>query len=186
MRAFIAITLPEHVRDHIRRMQDRLKMTGADVKWVMPGNAHLTLKFLGEIDDQTAGAVKNAIEAACKGTRAYSMTLAGTGGFPNAASPRVIWIGIADGAAQTAELSSRLETNLSPLGMAEDRPFAAHITIGRTRSSRNRKELADGIQKNAQHAPSPGAFTVNHVTLYKSTLSPKGPTYTPLFEAPLE
>jgi 2'-5' RNA ligase len=93
-------------------------------------------------------------------------------------------MGVSEGVASLRQLADRLEERLSPLGLEEDRPFAAHITLGRTRSSRNRRELAQLLQEPLPHLPAP--FPVGKVTLFQSHLSPKGPTYTPLFEATLK
>jgi RNA 2',3'-cyclic 3'-phosphodiesterase len=186
MRAFIAIALPDHIRASIKGACDILKKTGADVKWVEPENAHLTLKFLGEIDEQTAETVTTAMQESCADIGTFSLSVSSLGAFPGIANPRVIWIAVAQGSAQAAELAGRLQARLAPLGMQEDRPFSAHITIGRTRSSRNRKELSAALQSPALPHQSPAPFEIRSITLFKSALSPKGPTYTPLFEAPLK
>jgi RNA 2',3'-cyclic 3'-phosphodiesterase len=186
MRAFIAIALPSPVRTYLREIQDTLRKTGADVKWVEPENAHLTLKFLGEIDEQAAETVKTAMQESCADMGAFTISISSLGAFPGVANPRVIWIAVAQGSEQAKEISGKLETRLAPLGIQEDRPFAAHITIGRTRSSRNRKELATVLQLPTLPHQSPAPFEARSITLFKSVLSPKGPTYTSIFETPLK
>jgi RNA 2',3'-cyclic 3'-phosphodiesterase len=185
MRSFIAIALPALVRDYIGKLQGTLRDAGADVKWVEPENAHLTLKFLGEIDEQTAETVKEAMREACEAMPPFAIKLTSLGAFPDASNPRVIWIGISAGAQQATTVAGRLEERLALLGLKEERSFTAHITIGRTRSSKNRKELSAALQA-ASILETPAPFPVNAVTLFQSKLSPKGPTYISLFEAVLK
>ncbi|MGE5308149.1 MAG: RNA 2',3'-cyclic phosphodiesterase [Deltaproteobacteria bacterium] len=183
MRTFIAIALPPSIHAYLKGIQDTLKKAEADVKWVEPANIHLTLKFLGEIDGPTVEKVKGAMADAAAGVARFQMGLSALGGFPTSTSPRVVWMGIKEGIAPLKDLASRLEERLAPMGLAEDRPFAAHITLGRTRSSRNRRQLAESLQQPPAQLPAP--FEVAGVTLFKSTLSPKGPAYEALSLSPL-
>jgi len=176
MRSFIAISLPPPIQTYLTQLQDELKAAGADVKWVEPANIHLTLKFLGEINEQILGKVNTAMRETCAGMKPFALSLASLGAFPSTNSPRVIWIGIQEGKDEATAVADRLEKKLVPLGMIADHPFAAHITLGRVRTGKNRKELAQKLQQ-----PLPGetpvSFLVDRITLYESKLSPHGPTY---------
>lgn len=180
MRTFIALPLPGSVQAYLASIQEQLKKTGADVGWIAPRNIHLTLKFLGEIDETAIEAVKKAIQGTCAAICRFRLNLSSLGGFPTTASPRVIWMGINEGKTETTLLADSLEEKLIPLGLRQDRPFSAHITIGRVRSGKNRKELSAAMLAYPCD-PRAAPFTADQVILYKSTLSPKGPTYAEIF-----
>ncbi len=186
MRAFIAIELPEEVREYLRRLQGKLGKSGADVKWVLPQNIHLTLKFLGEINEET-GEVQNIIKKTAGAKSTFGIRLSSLGGFPTLNSPRVIWIGINKGAAEVKDIAKLLEDSLDSIGIpAENREFSSHITIGRTRSSLNRIALAKLLNELKDTPQTENIeFPVNKITLFKSTLTPKGPVYEVLKECPL-
>ncbi|MFA5362234.1 MAG: RNA 2',3'-cyclic phosphodiesterase [Candidatus Omnitrophota bacterium] len=179
MRTFIAIELPEEVKEYLRRLQGKLKKPGADVKWVTPGNIHLTLKFLGEIDENTVQAVENIIEKTARTKRSFIVHVSSLGGFPGLTSPRVIWIGIDKGDTEVKEIAQDLEKSLEEIGIPpENREFSSHITIGRIRSKLNRAGLAQALTdfKNAPQTENI-EFPVKKITLFKSTLTPQGPIY---------
>ncbi len=184
MRLFIALTLPDPVKLSLGRLQEKLKESRADVKWVAVKNIHLTLKFLGEVPEDRIENISAAIQGVSAGVPAYQMRLSTVGAFPSVSSPRVIWAGIAEGGAQTEAISTQLETRLEAVGFPpEERPFTAHITLGRRRSSRNSGPLTQALKELQQRsAPPQEAFEINKVTLFKSTLSPQGPSYEALKE----
>jgi RNA 2',3'-cyclic 3'-phosphodiesterase len=188
MRAFIAIDLPQEIKECLGRIEERLKKSGADVKWVAAANIHLTLKFLGEIDEQTKQSLIQAIEDTTKGTNLFSIRLSSAGAFPNTKFPRVIWIGIDNGSAKITEIAAGLEEKIEKIGIPkETRGFTCHITLGRVKSGLNRLKLAEEIETiNGQLNEKPLELEVGKITLFKSTLSPNGPAYEPLYERSLE
>ncbi len=179
MRAFIAIALPDEIKLFLSRVQAGLKAAGADVKWVAPQNIHLTLKFLGEIDDARVEKCSLIMEEIASHTGCFSARLSEIGAFPGINSPRVIWIGIDKGNDEVKRLAGELETKTLAVGFsAEDRPFSSHITIGRTRSSSRRQELAKALSAaNEGLFKETPEFRVKNITLFQSTLTPKGPVY---------
>lgn len=188
MRTFIAIELPQEIKDFLNTIQAKLKKTGADVKWVEPKNIHLTLKFLGEIDDKKLERILAIIEDTAESKNSFSMRISAVGAFPKINSPRVIWLNIDEGKTETEEIARDLEEKIAQLGIPkEDRPFSCHITIGRTRSTLNREKLVQEL-KNLVDIGKGGnlAFTVTKITLFKSTLTPKGPIYEVLKEVILK
>ena len=188
MRAFIAIEIPEDIRCTLAKLQDELKASGADVKWVEPRNIHLTLKFLGDIDENLQEKIGAELSALAAENQNYQAAIGLCGAFPNMDYPRVIWVGITDGDAQTKKIARDLEERLSKLGLAKDeRAFASHITIGRVRSPSKRKNLTRALADQAQNlATLKPLFNVSKLTLFKSTLSSKGPTYEPQKEVNLK
>lgn len=183
MRAFIAIELPEEARDFLRRLQGQLKTCGADAKWVAPSNIHLTLKFLGEIDERKLPEITAAMEAAVAEKHPFSVRLASLGAFPKIDYPRVIWVGIDKGDSEIKEVAKNLEESIARLGLPkEERPFSSHITVGRLRSQLNKDELAQAL-KTIKIEPQGPEFLAAKITLFKSVLAPSGPIYTALKEA---
>ncbi len=187
MRTFIAIELSREIKEYLSRLQEKLKLAQADVKWALPTNIHLTLKFLGEIDDKTKDNVIRIMEDMAKNKTPFYLNIASIGGFPRIESPRVIWVGIDKGDIPVKEIAGELEEKLSRIGIpAEDRTFSSHITIGRTKSSKNRKALANSLiaLKDTFKEEIPELY-VDKITLFKSTLAPQGPIYEILKEIPL-
>ncbi|MDD5421908.1 MAG: RNA 2',3'-cyclic phosphodiesterase [Candidatus Omnitrophica bacterium] len=183
MRTFIAIELSDEIKETLAQATSHLKYSGADIKWVDKGNIHLTLKFLGEISDDKCEEVKNTIDGVAASTRPFEISLKDIGAFPNIEFPRVIWVGLDKGAAESAVLAKRIDTASSRLGFQEEtRPFAAHLTIGRVRSPKNKQALKEkfttyNLKLTTKNQP------VSSVVLFKSTLTPQGSVYTKLYEA---
>ncbi|MFH0739430.1 MAG: RNA 2',3'-cyclic phosphodiesterase [Candidatus Omnitrophota bacterium] len=188
MRTFIAIPLPVEVREFLRVIQNQLKACGADVKWVEPENIHLTLKFLGEISDDQLSQVNVILGELSKDTLSFTVAICSIGAFPRITSPRVIWAGIDKGDKKVKDTTKRLEERLSLIGIPkEERRFSSHITIGRTRSGLNLDKLAGGLEKiSLLDKDQRREFQASKITLFKSTLTPKGPIYAILKEASLK
>lgn len=183
MRCFIAVELPDALKQEVAEIQAEFKQTGADVKWVESASLHLTIKFLGDIGEDKISALKESLPFTLHPS-SFTITLEGIGAFPKTIFPRVIWVGVGEGKESLVNLARYVEEICSRLGFApEERPFSAHLTIGRVRS---RQGLAPLIKK-LQVAEFRGSVPapVSQLTLFQSTLSPKGPTYTPLAEIPL-
>ncbi|MFA4842872.1 MAG: RNA 2',3'-cyclic phosphodiesterase [Candidatus Omnitrophota bacterium] len=179
MRAFIAIELPQDIKDYLQGIQHQLKDTGADVKWVEPKNIHLTLKFLGEIDDKKLESLTYILQEAVTPKTSFHIRISSLGAFPGLNSMRVIWAGIDKGDKEAKEIATELEENLSKSGIPkETRGFLTHITIGRVKSPLNRVKL---IQALAELKDNPAKlnleFVAKEVSLFKSNLTPKGPIY---------
>jgi len=189
MRTFLAIELPSKIKESLANIQNQLKTTDADVKWVEPQNIHLTLKFLGEVDDKKLSRISEIMDDIAGNSNSFYIQISSLGAFPKIDFPRVIWVGIEKGDKETKEIARALEEKIAKeAGIPkEDRPFSSHITIGRTRSSLNRikliqelKKLAIGLEQNNLD------FPVAKITLFKSTLTPKGPLYEALKETNLK
>lgn len=175
IRAFVAVQLPIEVKaalnDVSRALEDRVAR-GA-VRWVRPEQMHLTLRFLGDTDATLLPAVQSALDAVAAGRESFTMRLEGIGCFPNARRPRVIWVGLSEEATGLLSLKSALDQQLTPLGWpAEDKPFRAHLTLGRVKDER----AVRGITWSAviPHLP----VQVDAIHLIESQLRPSGPVYT--------
>lgn len=185
MRAFIAISLPAEVKNQLTLIQNQLKNSRADVKWVEPDNLHLTLKFLGEINEKTLDNVEKILEETTENNSIFKVRLGSLGAFPSLNSPRVIWVDLKEGSSEVKIIAAELERKIAFLGIPkEDKPFSCHITLGRTRSALNRKELIQLFLNSGEKERL--EFGVEKITLFKSTLKPSGPVYEALKEANLK
>ncbi|HLC22065.1 MAG TPA: RNA 2',3'-cyclic phosphodiesterase [Candidatus Methylomirabilis sp.] len=184
VRAFVAVNLDQDLKDALAKVQERLKATRADVGWVRPESLHLTLKFLGQVEESRLGAVAEAIAAAATGYGSFRLVLGGVGAFPQPRAARVVWIGVQQGAEALVTLQARVEAGLEALGFArEERPFAAHLTLGRVRGPARREQLA--VALTSIPAEPLGEMMLHRIDLMKSELGPGGARYTALQTFPL-
>jgi len=184
-RCFIAVPLTPEVRAAAAALQEELRASGAEVRWVAPSHFHLTLKFLGEISPPEVEVVQEICADVALRTPAFRLHLRGVGAFPNLRRLRVVWIGIAEGATELAALATDLDHRLAEWGFPpEDRPFRAHLTVGRGRSARRQADLAARVA--AQADRDVGWLPVSQFVLMKSELRPDGPRYSVLGEYTLK
>jgi 2'-5' RNA ligase len=182
MRTFIAIDFSREIKDALGQAGEHLKYSGADVKWVDKDNIHLTIKFLGEVDEKKIEDVKTALDTVASHAKAFEVTVKGLGAFPKMEFPRVIWVGIDKGAKELTVLAGEIGQALAKLGFEkEPRPFSAHLTIGRVRSPKNKEALRSKMS--AYKLPELLPDTINSIILYKSTLTPTGSIYIVIYEA---
>jgi len=178
MRTFIALTLPDPIRNRLALLQGELKKTDADVKWTAPENIHLTLKFIGETDEKTLNKVILTGEKFVPEKKSYYARLSTLGVFPKIHSPRIVWIGLSEGNRETCDIAQELERRLSDIGIPkEERSFTSHLTVGRVKSGRNKDNLLHKISEINSLENENLRFLVDRITVYKSTLTPKGPVY---------
>ncbi len=168
----------------IEEVQEDLKLSRADVRWVSPEKIHFTLKFFGNIEESKVETIAQAIGEPVHSTPSFSLSIRGMGAFPHLKNPRVIWMGLMDGKGMLGPFQKQLETELEKLGFeSEKRPFQPHLTLGRVNSGRGRDELIGRMEKYREEAF--GELRVERVILFKSDLRPSGPIYTPLREIKL-
>ncbi|MFQ5602174.1 MAG: RNA 2',3'-cyclic phosphodiesterase [bacterium] len=177
IRTFIAIEISEDVRKRIAEVQEDLKKSGERISWTRPENVHLTLKFLGEVEEKVILNIADVLTTLGQEWRAFSFKVAGLGVFPNVNRPRVIWAGIENVHEEFAKLVSRLEEGMSQLGFKkEPRSFTPHLTIGRVKSVVN-KTFVDKIIKYQFEG---GETHAQEIVVMRSDLLPSGALYTPL------
>ncbi len=188
LRLFVALEPPDPVRRRLGSLQGDLKRAAgraaADVKWVAPENVHLTLQFLGAVPEERRAAVEIAVAETAAAAPPFHLDVHGTGAFPSGRRARVLWAGVGGEVAILAELAADLGRRLAPLGYPpEERPFSAHLTLGRSRDPRGLPGLAAAL---ARCADGPAArWPVAEVVLFRSHLSPHGPRYEALARAAL-
>lgn len=185
MRTFIAIDIDPAIKatlaDFIRRLR---RINAKDVSWSGPESFHLTLKFLGELDEPKLEAVQEALAGRLAGAKAFPLVLKGTGYFPQ--SPRfirVLWAGVYEQPSLMA-LQRDVEFAMTGLGFPPESPsFHPHLTLGRVRSPLRLRELLDELER-YKHSDF-GQMTASRVTLFQSQLRPSGAVYSSLREFPL-
>jgi 2'-5' RNA ligase len=160
-----------------------LRSANADIKFVEPGNLHLTLKFLGEIKDNLVDDIHNRMEESFKDFSRFEVQLRGVGVFPSLRYIKVVWVGIEENKEKLAKMQESLEDNISNLGFKKEGRFKPHLTIGRVKSPRNKDKLAEIIT--TMKDKEIDMIRVDRVLLKKSVLTPKGPIYTTLREVML-
>ncbi|MFH1091300.1 MAG: RNA 2',3'-cyclic phosphodiesterase [Pseudomonadota bacterium] len=172
------------MRDEIRRLQDQLRRTSADVKWVRPESVHLTLKFLGYVDEAQIEPLAQASAGAAEAHPQLALRLDGMGVFPSRSRPRVVWLGLAGDVERLSALQKDIESAAADFGFEpENRAFTPHLTLGRVRSGRGRAEMTAALEG---LEPRPLEFRAEEVILFRSDLKPTGAVYTPLSRLPLK
>lgn len=181
IRSFIAIPLSAEIISHIEKTQKELKALLADVKWVNPRSIHLTLKFLGGIEEGDIEKIAQGIQDGIKGFKPLSVAVKNVGAFPSLKSPRVVWIGLEDQSGQLVKLQNQIEKEMSKLGFEEEkRAFSPHLTLGRVRSPKGKDELVKYLLDERERVF--GEIRVDRVILFRSELKPTGAVYTVLKE----
>ncbi len=191
MRLFVGVELDERVRTSAaaiaERLRERLKEARLHVeaRWVCAENLHITLWFIGEVDEARSAAIQEALDPPFP-VAPFDLVLEGCGAFPPSGPPRVFWIGLRAGADRMLELYHEVAARLRPLGFEpERRPYSAHLTIARVKDVR--REASAGIHRVLGDVPaSAGTSRAASVTLFRSHLSAKGSTYEALARVPLQ
>ena len=183
MRLFVAVNLPPELTDRAAAL---LPAALPAVKRVRPELMHVTLAFLGWIPDEQLDAVGAATRAAAVGHDAFDLSFAGAGRFPPAGRPKVVWLGVGEGAGALDDLAASVTTELRSRDLKlDDRPFAPHLTLARVREEASGPE-ARTIAAAVEAITVPVLRTrVDHIAVVESVLSPKGPRYTTRLAVPL-
>jgi 2'-5' RNA ligase len=172
----------EHLVDTLRRRAASLA-PAARITWVTAARLHVTVRFIGQVEETRARKIMEAFRQPLT-ERPFDLVVSGTGTFPPRGAPRVIWAGLAGGAAEAEAVERLVTARLTPLGVApEARAYRPHLTLGRVKEPAGLRAatLLEGFE---QHAF--GRVQVSAITLFESRLSPKGPTYVPLLRTPFQ
>jgi 2'-5' RNA ligase len=186
MRTFIALPLPEEVKWRLTECQRALRpAAGEAVRWTRPEQLHLTLRFIGEIAEADVDPLSAALhEVACRSTP-FSLRAHGLSAFPDARHPRVIWAGVGGDLADARSLQERILEVTRPWGVVEDRPFHAHLTLGRVVAGQSRAAARALEEAGRAGAEDFGSWKADAVELLRSDLAPGGARYSVLERVPL-
>jgi RNA 2',3'-cyclic 3'-phosphodiesterase len=176
VRLFVALNLPSSIRDALWAATGPLRDLGLPVKWVRGDGIHVTLKFLGDVEDRREGDLRSALGRAVAGAHALPLALGGFGVFPDFRRPRVIWTGIAPEPALEI-LQDKVEREFTPLGFpTEARAFRPHVTLGRA-SREVRAGAFVGLEAALGRLSFAETALVDSVDLMQSTLQSGGAVY---------
>jgi 2'-5' RNA ligase len=180
MRVFLAIDVPEAIREQLANIQDELRPSAPSARWVAPDAIHITLKFIGEISEKRRDDIDEAL--ADLAWKSMPVTVRGIGFFPGMRSPRVLWAGVE--CTTMAGLAEEVDSRLVHAGFdSEKRAFRGHLTLARTKGSRLENTLVTAAAPHEQKEF--GSFQADRINLYQSTLKAGGSVYTKLKEFPL-
>ncbi len=180
IRLFIALPLSRQVQEQLGRLILPLKEKGGQVKWVEPKNIHLTVRFLGDTEQELVPAIAEQIDAVTSRFQPVETMIDRLGGFPNLNRPRVIWVGISEKTETLSEMAAQMEQGMRQLGFEpEKKRFRSHLTLGRVRRPQGLDQLISFIK---DYKFEPILVELNRLCLFKSTLTPAGPIYEELHE----
>lgn len=184
VRTFIAVELPEHLKRQVDKLIVSLKPLAEGVRWVKAANLHFTLRFLGNIERDSVPSLAEQIRKDLGDITPFSICLRSLGCFPNMRRPRVIWLGTSGDEENFKVLANEVESACRRCGYDKaDKPFSPHLTIGRVKFPKGLEALIENLQKTQFKSDE---FRVDEVVIFKSDLSPRGPTYTPMAKVALK
>lgn len=184
IRTFIAFDTPLDIKKEILQVQISLKESAPDVKWEAESKFHVTLKFLGNVEENMLPKILNVIKNSLTECHQFPVIYQGVGAFPNKKRPRVLWVGCNNPDNHLIEIKNKLDKDLKPYGFEiEDRQFHPHITLGRVKSESGINNL---IKKLENVNFEPRQVSINEILAVKSVLKPGGSEYTKLMTIPLQ
>ncbi|MFH1837297.1 MAG: RNA 2',3'-cyclic phosphodiesterase [Candidatus Omnitrophota bacterium] len=182
IRTFIAIELSQKAKDEISRIISVLKKTDVEAKWVRPGTVHITLRFLGSIDEDRIAGIETKLKKIASEADPFKIMLSNISVFPNWRRPKVVWVGAEDQNSEIQELHSKIDDVLEKESFDKTaKPFETHITLCRLKSGKNVQQLKEAI---ASITVSPIITKISKIILFRSDLTSKGAIHTPLVEFP--
>ncbi len=181
MRAFLCVELPDDVRGALADVSQRLRRRLGAAKWVSADNLHITLRFLGEIGEETVQSVGESASEVAAVIRPFALELSTLGAFPRPERGRVLWVGPAGSDRRFDELAGLLEDAVQAAGLPPERRTASpHVTLARFRTPKDVAEVVAPLERGPLVVP------VRQIVLMRSELRPQGPSYTPVTHLPLE
>ena len=181
MRLFVALAVPDEVREKISALLSQFKIADSRPRWVSAGNLHITLKFIGNVLPEALDPVCDALTRV-RIAEPVHMEFSGLGFFPNARKPEVAWIGTKFSPNLPA-LATAINNELAPLGiLREEKPFVPHLTIARFKHTRPSRALLAMMEKAADM--SFGTLTGREFLLIESKMRSTGAQYTTIRSFP--
>ncbi|MCZ6486430.1 MAG: RNA 2',3'-cyclic phosphodiesterase [Acidobacteria bacterium] len=185
IRAFIAIAVPESVLRRCQKISADLRKLNLEGRFAQIRSLHLTLQFLGNIEEAKLAGIGEALEDTGKEVASFHVEICQLGVFPHLARPRVVWVGV-EPVEALKELQSKIQQRLERLGFPkENREFHPHLTLLRLKSRKNLAELTQYVQGEGAHQKA-GSIRVKEIHLYQSILKPEGAEYRKLLTARLK
>ncbi|MGQ9706899.1 MAG: RNA 2',3'-cyclic phosphodiesterase [bacterium] len=185
LRSFIALPLSKPLRENLITLIEELSRVSTKIKWVEKENLHITIRFLGDIDDELVKKISDILDDIAGGVVPFPFKVEGVGAFPHPKRARVIWAGVSQGFDEMVKIEKEISKRLEEIGIPkEEKAFHPHITIGRVKFPKGNLELAKYINESKGRVY--GGEAVSEIILMKSTLTPKGSIYEPLHIATMK
>ena len=169
MRTFIGIPIPEEIKKNIKFIINEIEING--IKTVKLENLHWTVRFLGDINEEQLKKVKkimNSIEE-----NSIEIEIGEIGTFPSSSYIKVVWIGVSKGEKEFTEFLKKINTKFSSIGKNSD--IKPHITIGRVKFVKNKKELLKKINETKNITI--GKMKIDKIILFESNITESGAVY---------
>ena len=178
MRAFVALPCPPRLRAALVEALDGWRRTQAAVRWAIPEQIHLTLRFLGDdADSDRLGRLDAGLARVAENSEPLAVRPGPTGAFPGWRRPRVLWLGLEDDGA-LAGLARSVEAAVREAGFpADDRPFTPHLTLGRVKGRRGLNEVVGELR---DWRAETGEEALEELIVYRSRLGPGGARHEPI------
>ena len=182
IRAFLAIEPPDNILQALSTLQEKLKREiSGRISWTRTQGQHLTLKFFGDISTEDVNNICTAVRNRIVSGQSLNLKIEKPGVFPDTRRPRVIWCGVTGDVEKLSVLQKQLDSDFAGIGFPEeDRPFQAHLTLGRIKDAHGLTGISEALAKNSTFTA--GEFSCRELILFQSKLSPQGATYTKLAE----
>jgi 2'-5' RNA ligase len=184
IRTFVAVELDSGLTQALAGVQEKLKgelhrlRPRVRLQWVRPDSVHLTLKFLGAIEQSQVGIIVQALESVTREHVPFSVDVKGFGVFPDLRSPRVLWMGLSGSIDRLIRLAGSIDAALIPFGFqAERKPYSPHLTMARVKEQSHAigEALAEsGVMRECACL---GILSIQSVALMQSVPSPSGSIY---------
>lgn len=177
-RIFLAIDIPEKIKEQINNFNEELKKLGVVANFVEKENLHINLKFFGDTEKKEKERINEKIKEVSENFNSFQLKAKDIDVFPNMNHIKVVWVGVEDKKDNLSNLQKELENEFEKIGIKkENRNFVPHITLCRVKSGKNIDKLIKEIKKNKDKEF--GNFEVKNINLMKSNLLPEGPKYIP-------
>jgi 2'-5' RNA ligase len=177
IRTFIAVYASQKINANVARLTERFGAFSRDVNWVPEENLHLTLNFVGDVDDRDVPEFCRDATEAIEKFESFDLVLGGLGGFPSLEEPNSVWVGVEEGGKEMAHMSREITKFLRDWSLGKSRfDFAPHMTIGRIKKGKRcPEELAKILYRFRNHDA--GSCWIDRVKICSSTFEGGRPQY---------
>jgi len=180
IRSFLAFELPVDIKKIIMAVSEDVKQLPLDVRWVNVANIHLTIVFMGDVQEEEIKPIQEIVKGVCLGYGPFSIGIKGIGLFGNRRNPRVLWIGLDGAIGRMGYFRDNLQKKLRPFGIKEEkRRFKPHLTLGRFRKGAGAGTHLNDLLSKYHDLTSPEGI-IEELVLFKSDLRPGGAVYSRL------
>lgn len=186
IRSFLAFELPIDIKNTVEEVLDQAKQHDLPIKWVPLMNIHLTVVFLGNIQEENIPVMGKGIEKSCSQTSHFHISLDNMGCFPNKRNPRVLWLGLKGEIERISFFRNELQNQLIPFGITpEKRPFRPHLTLGRFKKPNKKNALKVEKLMESHQKFNGSEQIIPELVQFRSDLRPSGAVYTRVASWPL-